>query len=191
MEKDPFVLFDEWYKLADRYCEASAVSIATSNSSGNPSVRFVLLKGYDKRGFFFFSSEFSAKASDISFNPNSAMAFYWECIKRQVRLEGKIEKVIDEESDEYFRRRAKKSQIVSCVSRQSSIMDSLDVFLKDCNKFYEENSECDIPRPDFWVGFRLVPSAFEFWQEGENRCNIRKKFIKERDGSWKCKLLYP
>jgi len=166
------------------------MAIATATKDGKPSVRMVLMKGIDKKGIVFYTNYLSKKASDLEENPLASLLFYWSAntetstISRQVRIEGKVERVPQEESLQYFHSRPRSSQIGACVSIQSSLCkdrQELDKRNEELLTKYE-NNDTPIPKPDCWGGFRVVPQRFEFWQGQTNRLHDRIVFRRQEEG---------
>jgi pyridoxamine 5'-phosphate oxidase len=191
--KNPMTLFDNWLNAAieKKIIEPNAMMLATADSSGKPSARIVLLKEYNENGFVFYSNYTSRKGKDLEENPAAALVFWWGSIIRQVRVEGVVEKTSDEESDLYFSSRPRGSQISALASNQSKPIPNY-AYLK--NKFDEltkqlENRE--IPRPEYWGGYRVKPFMIEFWQARDNRLNDRIRFTKNKSGDWDINRLSP
>ncbi|XP_065052826.1 pyridoxine/pyridoxamine 5'-phosphate oxidase-like isoform X1 [Rhopilema esculentum] len=178
-KKEPLAMFDAWFKMA-KECplikEANSMSLATVSEDFKPSVRIVLLKGYDNAGFRFFTNYSSRKGKDIEKNPNVAVMFYWEPLERQVRVEGKVQKLSESESENYFHMRPRASQLGALASNQSCVIESKEVSEKryaDLEKKYEG---VEIPKPDCWGGYQLIPETFEFWCGGKGRMHDRVVF---------------
>ena len=187
LDPDPLRQFESSFAAAREagLRAPEAMALATATPDGAPSARMVLLKGADERGFVFFTSYESRKGDELEANPRVALLFYWEPLGRQVRVEGTVERVSDEESDAYFASRAPGSRAGAAASRQSrpladrSELDRAVAALGD-----------DVPRPDWWGGYRVRPERYEFWQHRENR--LHDRFCYERDGSaWSIQRLYP
>ena len=189
---DPVLQFEAWFKEANEAEPiANAMSLATVSKSGEPMVRTVLLKLFDKNGFVFFTNYKSRKADQITDNPNIAMLFNWVALERQVSINGVAEKVDTSESLKYFLSRPRGSQLGSWVSDQRSVLTSrkiLEMKLQELkNKFAKRN----IPLPDFWGGYRIKPKSFEFWQGRPNRLNDRFLYSKKDNKSWEIERLEP
>ena len=193
IEKDPFILFDVWMKEAikNKINEPNAMTLATVDKSGKPSARIVLLKGISKKGFVFYTNYKSRKGSELADNPNAALVFWWNILARQVRVEGVIEKVVPEESDAYFKSRPRGSQLGAVVSDQSRSIPSYEYLLKKYKMISEKYADSEIPRPENWGGFRLVPQRIEFWQGRENRLHDRILFKKNKGDDWIIERLSP
>jgi len=183
--EDPLALFERWFEQA-RATEAdpTAMSLATATRDGRPSVRVVLLKGFDPRGFVFYTNYESRKARELMENNHASLLFYWPSYDRQVRIDGTVEKVSPEESTAYFRSRPLESRISVYASRQSVPIESRqaldDLYAAAAARF----ADSDVPRPDWWGGFRLAPHTFEFWQGRTQRLHDRLQYVKQGDGRW-------
>lgn len=185
-----FQTYFEEFQKAD-HPEPTAMSLATSTKSGRPSSRIVLLKSFDERGFVFYTNFTSRKAQQLEENPFAALTFFWNETSRQVRIEGAVEKVSDEEADAYFASRARKSQIGAWASKQSSeIEHSLD-FEKRIAKYTLKFGLSKIPRPEFWGGFRLKPDLVEFWVKKDFRLHERTVHTLLSGNEWATKKIYP
>jgi pyridoxamine 5'-phosphate oxidase len=188
----PLPLFVRWYQEAQRagFLLPESMALATATEEGKPSLRFVLLKAYDERGFVFYTNYGSRKALEMDANPEATLLFHWDVLQRQVRLEGTVERISSEESEAYFRTRPRGSQIGAWASDQSEPLTNRKV-LEDRVKEYEEKFlGREVPLPEFWGGYRLKPRSFEFWQGRANRLHDRIKFI-EDGGAWTKIRLYP
>ncbi len=190
-QNDPFARFHEWYdEMAPNPAgETSAMILSTASSDGVVSSRVVLLKGVDKEGLIFFTNYNSRKSAQLASNKNASLLFYWPNQKRQVRVEGVVEKVSADESDIYFATRPMESRIGAWASEQSSEIESMKT-VEDRFKAFSEKFGNNVPRPVHWGGFRLLPSMFEFWQDGEHRLHNRVVYRREGTG-WKKILLAP
>ncbi len=193
MEK-PLELFHEWMQQAidhEHISEPTAMSLATAASSGMPSCRIVLLKQYNEKGFVFYTNHEGRKSDEIKANPQAALCFYWMPLDRQIRIEGHVEKVSDEEADSYFAGRVRASQIGAWASRQSQPMEH-EASLSDRIKAYEQQfAGQTIPRPSHWSGWRIVPERIEFWIQGDFRIHDRWEYTKDAAGNWLKTSLYP
>lgn len=191
-DADPFKQFDRWFaeskKTGLQYPEAMA--LATATAEGLPSVRMVLMKGYDDRGFCFFTNYESRKADELEHNPRAALLFYWEPYERQIRIEGTIEKLTEEESFAYFKTRPRGSRIGAWASAQSSVIGRREDLEKRVREYEKKFSGSDVPLPPYWGGYRCIPESFEFWQGRVNRLHDRLQFTREEDG-WKRVRLSP
>lgn len=191
---DPLELFGDWYEEAKKneLNDPNAMSLATVDINGIPSVRIVLLKGFDVDGFVFYTNLQSRKANEFKNNPNVAVCFHWKSLQRQVRIEGQVCKVSDKEADEYFKSRARLSRLGAWASKQSEILESRDHLLARLKTFEEKYDGETIPRPSHWSGNRIAAKKIEFWEDGEFR--LHDRFIFERqsiDGPWTKARLYP
>lgn len=188
---DPFKMFDEWYKemAINPSGDSSAMILSTAASDGAVSSRVVLLKEIDKKGFLFFTNYNSRKSAQIGSNHNASLLFYWPNQKRQVRIEGVVEKISDELSDRYFLSRPIDSRLGAWASEQSTEIESMKV-VEERFRLYKEKFGSTIPRPEYWGGYRLIPSMFEFWQEGDHRLHHRT-VLQKKGGGWKISFLAP
>jgi pyridoxamine 5'-phosphate oxidase len=179
VSKDPFEQFDIWYKdvLNSRLSEPNAMIISTVDRAGIPSVRAVLLKSYDNRGFVFFTNYGSNKGKELAENPNAEILFLWKEIERQVRITGKVVKTTKKESEEYFRSRPRESQLGAWASKQSSVIPNREHLIENYEKHRKQFEGKEIPLPPHWGGYRVIPSEFEFWQGRENRLHDRICYI--------------
>lgn len=192
LDPDPHALFDQWLVEAGHSepSDPNACALATADASGAPSVRMVLLKGHDARGFVFYTNHGSRKGRELRENPRAALCFHWKSRARQVRVEGSIEEVSAEESDAYFATRARLSRIGAWASHQSAPLASpaaLEEAVARCVARFEGG---DVPRPEFWGGFRLVPSRIEFWADVQFRLHRRWEYRRGPDG-WTTGYLFP
>lgn len=192
IDKDPFKQFSRWYNhaLESDFLHADAMTLATADKSGKPSARIVLLKGFDKDGFVFFTNFGSKKGIELLENPGAALVFYWDKLDKQVRIEGKIEKIELKEADEYFHSRPRGSQLGALASNQSSVIKSREELEKKYSELEKEFEGAEVPLPEHWGGFRLMPDYFEFWQSRENRLHDRIRYVLENN-SWKIERLAP
>lgn len=190
---DPIEQFERWFEEARRaeVFEPNAMTLATVGPDGQPSARTVLLKGVDRRGLAFFTNLDSRKSRELARNPKAALLFWWGPLQRQVRLEGKIERVEDAEADAYFATRPRGSQIGAWASQQSSAVESRAALEAAEARFRERFEGGEVPRPDFWGGFRLVPEAIEFWQGRINRLHDRLRYDRQANGTWRIVRLSP
>jgi pyridoxamine 5'-phosphate oxidase len=190
---DPFALFDEWFAKAQSSepNDPNAMALATADCVGNPSVRMVLLKGHGPEGFAFYTNEESNKGRELKENPSAALLFHWKTLRRQVRIEGEVERISDEDADAYFATRSRDSQLGAWASDQSRPLESRELFEARYEKMKARFEGKIVPRPPHWGGFRLVPLIFEFWQDRPHRLHERRVFVGQNDGSWSEGLLYP
>lgn len=184
--------FNQWLEEAEELepNDPTAVALATASPDGQPSVRMVLLKAADERGFVIYTNYESQKGSELLANPKAAMCFHWKSLRRQVRIEGRIEQVAKEDADAYFSSRHRDSRIGAWASQQSRPMEDRFSLEKAVAKYALKYAVGDIPRPDYWSGFRLVPEKIEFWRERPFRLHDRKVY-KPSDQGWHEEILYP
>lgn len=194
VDADPIAQFNNWLDDA-RACETIdeplAMTVATANSLGIPSARIVLLRSAGEDGFVFYTNRNSHKGRDLTQNPHAALVFYWGPLERQVRIEGAVSLVSDEDSDEYFASRPHRSQIAAVASDQSRVLDTratLDDRFARLENQYPAGSP--IARPQHWGGYRVTPDMIEFWQGGRNRLHDRLQYTRAGDG-WQLERLYP
>ena len=191
-DDDPISRFAGEYERAgaSEKFEVSRCALATADQKGRPTVRFVLLKGFDERGFAFFTNFESAKARDLAVNPHAEMAFHWHTIGVQVRVRGPVARVSDQEADDYFASRDRGSQLGAWASHQSAKLDwreSLEAAVREAAKRFEGVS---VERPPFWGGYRIAPAAIEFWENRDDR--LHDRWLYERDGNgWRVARLCP
>ena len=192
MFSDPLAFFNSLYKQYQdtEVSESSAMTLATATTDARPSARVVLLKAFDESGFAFYTNLGSRKALELAKNPFAALCFYWEPIGYQIRIEGTVVKVSDTEADIYFDSRPRDSQIGAWASRQSETLSSRATLDARVNALNEKYAGRDVPRPDFWSGYKVVPERYEFWQRRLNRLHERICYVKNNIG-WQRKLLYP
>ena len=195
---NPFAQFHAWFKLAldcDDIAEPNAVCVSTSTKDGRPSSRMVLMKRYSDDGFTFFTNYGSRKGQELAENPFAALLFFWPALHRQVRIEGRVERLSEELSTEYFHRRPLGSQVSATVSPQSAVvasraelLEKYDALMRACSS---EGGEM-LERPDYWGGYLLAPSRFEFWQGQSNRLHDRIVFVRdEKEDIWSTSRLGP
>ena len=192
MATDPHRLFEDWFALA-REAEpndANAMALATADAAGRPSVRMVLLKGHDQRGFVFYTNQDSRKGGELEANPNAALLFHWKSLRRQVRVEGAVEPVVADEADAYFATRSRDSQLGAWASDQSRPLDRRETFESRYEEMRTRFEGQDVPRPPRWSGYRVVPERIEFWTDRAHRLHERRLFTR-RDGGWIEGLLFP
>ncbi|WP_173931038.1 pyridoxamine 5'-phosphate oxidase [Chelativorans sp. Marseille-P2723] len=190
---EPFRMFGEWLKEAERSepNDPNAVALATVDPDGMPNVRMVLLKGYDNRGFVFYTNFESTKGVEILSSMKAAMCFHWKSLRRQVRIRGSVEKVSNEEADAYFASRPRGSRIGAWASKQSRTLESRYALEKAVAGYTAKFSVGEIPRPDYWSGLRIKPMSIEFWQDKQFRLHDRLVFSATDDGRWTTTRLYP
>jgi pyridoxamine 5'-phosphate oxidase len=192
LDPDPIVQFREWFEKvidADLH-EPNAMILATATDDSKPSVRTVLLKGYDERGFVFYTNYEGRKAGELEKNPVCALLFYWGELERQVRIEGRASRLPGEESDAYFLSRPRGSRVGAWASEQSRPVEDRSVLEERVRALLAEYEGREIPRPPFWGGYRVEPEVMEFWQGRENRLHDRLVYRRTREG-WKIERLQP
>jgi pyridoxamine 5'-phosphate oxidase len=192
MTETPLSLFNDWYGEAVPVepNDPNAMAVATVGADGQPSVRMVLLKGHDERGFVFYTNFEGRKAGEILAHPKAALLFHWKSLRRQIRIEGVVEQVSDEEADAYFATRGRDSQLGAWASAQSRPLDSRETFMARFDAVSAQYEGGDVPRPPHWGGFRVIPDRFEFWQDREHRLHERRVFTRKGD-DWDEGMLYP
>lgn len=183
---NPFVKFEEWLNFARKseINDPEAVCLATVNAEGKPSVRMVLLRGWGENGFWFNTNENSQKGREIAATGVGAMCIHWKSLRKQVRIEGHFTITTPEESDAYFAKRPRGSQIGAWASNQSAPLENMDALkakVAEIEALYEGK---DIPRPAYWHGYKLVPESIEFWEDGEYRLHERIVYKKDSQGNW-------
>ncbi len=190
-DPEPFTQFARWLaQIRELESDPTAMSLATATADGRPSVRIVLLKAADLRGFVFYTNYESRKAQELAQTGRASLLFYWRPLERQVRIDGVVEKVTDAESDAYFSGRPIESRWSVYASRQSSIIpgrDALEARFEAARRAYGE----DVPRPSWWGGYRVVPDEFEFWQGRSNRLHDRLRYRRQPEGAWERQRLAP
>ena len=190
--RNPMEQFARWWDEVEKakIVEPNAMTLATVDAAGAPAARVVLLKAFDARGFSFFTNYQSRKGRELESNPRAALVLYWQLLERQVRIEGSVEKVSREESEAYFNTRPLAARIGAWVSRQSDVIASrqwLEQRQRELTERYGEN----VPLPDFWGGYRVVPHAIEFWQGRPSRLHDRIRYTRQQDDSWRIERLSP
>ncbi|MDH3728429.1 MAG: pyridoxamine 5'-phosphate oxidase [Myxococcales bacterium] len=191
-EDDPIGRFSREYARAgaSEPFEVGRCALATADAQGRPSVRFVLLKGFDPRGFVFYTNFESQKVRDLEGNPRAALAFHWHTTGVQVRVRGAVSRVSDDEADLYFATRDRESQLGAWASRQSAELDDPKTLEAEVARVAKRFEDVSVERPPFWGGFRITPDAIEFWENRDSRLHDRWLYRRSGDG-WCCARLYP
>ncbi len=192
LSDDPSALFSAWLREAEASepNDANAMALATADAEGLPDVRMVLLKGFDARGFVFYTNTGSMKGRELAENPQAALVFHWKSLRRQVRARGPVSHVADAEADAYFQSRHRDSRIGAIASRQSRPLADRATMMAEVAALKDRYGEGPVPRPTYWTGFRIAPTTLEFWQDGAFRLHDRVRF--SRDGAgWSRARLYP
>ena len=193
LESDPIVQFEKWFREAwdENYPMPHAMSLATASAEGLPTVRTVLLKGYDSNGFVFFTNYGSRKAKQISNNPQAALLFPWVRLGRQVTVAGRVEKISKSESVQYFLSRPRGSQLSAWASAQSTVISSRAILESAFATVKRRFAEGEVPLPDFWGGYRVDPDSIEFWQNRKDRLHDRFLYNRGENGAWRIDRLAP
>ncbi len=194
VDRDPIRQFSSWYDdaVAASILEPEAMTLATATPDGHPSARIVLLRGFDARGFCFFTNYDSHKGRELAANPHAALVFHWTALERQVRIEGRVEKTAEPESDAYFKSRPPKSRIGAWSSPQSEVLPDRAALEELFARFTAEHpDDTVIPRPPHWGGYRLIPERIEFWQGRRSRLHDRIRFRRTAEGEWIIERLAP
>jgi pyridoxamine 5'-phosphate oxidase len=191
-QKNPIDQFKIWFQQAldSELLEPNAMTVSTTTKDGYPSARIVLLKAFDERGFVFFTNYDSKKGQKLTHNPYASLVFWWGELERQIRIEGKVEKVTPQESDQYFYSRPRDSQLGAWVSQQSKIIESRAILDQEFAKLKAQYEDKIIPRPEHWGGFRVIPNLMEFWQGRPNRLHDRLLYRQDHD-TWIMERLAP
>jgi len=192
--EDPFELFEKWYVEAKKkeINDPNALALGTASKKGIPSVRMVLLKGFDKNGFIFYTNLNSQKGNELKENPNASMCFHWKSLLRQIRISGSLNQVDNRTADDYYNTRGYESRIGAWASKQSSVLKSRDELLNSLENFKKKYNDKDkVPRPEHWSGWNLKPLSIEFWLDGENRIHERLKYSLNEKSIWIKSLLSP
>lgn len=193
MRPDPIAQFGEWFRLAvDAGIDLpNAMVLATASLDARPAARYVLLKDYNENGFVFYSHSVSAKGRQLAENPRASLIFYWNGLDRQIRIEGKVERTSDREADEYFESRPLDSRISAWAAPQSSVIENREYLESHVEELKLRFGDGGVPRPDDWVGYRVIPDAVEFWQGRENRLHDRILYTLGGNGAWSMARLAP
>ncbi|MFT8490568.1 MAG: pyridoxamine 5'-phosphate oxidase [Gluconobacter oxydans] len=192
LKADPFALFAAWMSDAEKSepNDPNAMAVATATPDGRPSVRMLLLKGVDERGFVFYTNLESRKGRELLANPHVALLFHWKSLRRQIRIEGPVEAVSAAEADAYFASRSRMSRLGAIASDQSRPLDDRSTFEERLKAMDEKYGDGPIPRPANWSGFRVLPEAIEFWQDRPYRLHDRAVWTRDGNG-WNVTRLYP
>lgn len=192
VSSNPFHQFENWFDsaLEAQIEETNAMTLATADKEGKVSARIVLLKGFDEKGFTFFTNYLSKKGNQIAENPSGALVFFWKELERQIRIEGHIEKVSEQESIDYYNVRPVGSRLGSWASLQSSVLKNREELVNRQTEFEKKFEGKDIPKPDYWGGYRLVPILIEFWQGRPNRLHDRIRYTLQ-ESKWVIERLAP
>jgi pyridoxamine 5'-phosphate oxidase len=192
IDPDPIRQFGAWFADAAELPDSNAMALATSTRDGRPSARMVLLKGFDDRGFTFFTNYESRKADELRENPRAALVFFWQQLHRQIRIEGSVERTSGEESDAYFATRARGSQVAARASDQSRPLSGREELERRVELVETAFAHRPVERPECWGGYRLVPNSIEFWQGQANRLHDRLRYTRmEVGGAWTTERLAP
>jgi pyridoxamine 5'-phosphate oxidase len=189
---DPFALFHTWFQdaIGSGIYLPESMALGTATPDGKPSVRLVLLKGYDDQGFVFFTNYESRKATELDANPEATLVFHWAILQRQVRIEGTVQRITEEESKAYYHSRARGSQIGAWASKQSQPLATRKILEDEVKRYEGEFKDGEVPLPPFWGGYRLHPRSMEFWQGKASRLHDRIKFLRN-ESAWDRQRLYP
>jgi pyridoxamine 5'-phosphate oxidase len=192
VDADPVVQFGRWFEQATQagLLEPSAMTLATATPDGRPSARMVLLRGFDERGFCFYTNYQSRKAAELAANPRAALVFWWDALERQVRIEGRVEPTSRAESEAYFASRPPGSQLSAAASPQSRVIDDRATLERRVAELAASHQDGQVPLPDFWGGYRLTPEVIEFWQGRPNRLHDRLRYRRAGD-AWVIERLAP
>jgi len=190
---NPFEQFRNWMDeaVAAQFREPYAMTLATSAADSRPAARMVLLRGYDERGFTFYSNRASRKGNEIAENPRASLVFYWAELERQVRIEGNVEWTTEAESDAYFRTRPRGHQLSAWASSQSEVISDREFLEREMAELTARYADKEVPRPPHWGGYRVVPDTIEFWQGRPSRLHDRLLYRRQPDGSWLIQRLSP
>ncbi|HEY0085775.1 MAG TPA: pyridoxamine 5'-phosphate oxidase [Allosphingosinicella sp.] len=193
MADDPHAIFEEWLAEAQlsEVNDPTAMALATVDAQGQPSVRMVLMKGHDARGFVFYTNLDSRKGGDLAANPRAAVLFHWKSLRRQVRVEGPVEPVSAEEADAYFATRGRDSQLGAWASDQSRPLDARATFEARFEAVKARFEGGEVPRPPRWSGYRVLAERIELWNDRAHRLHERRLFTRDRQGNWHDGLLFP
>jgi pyridoxamine 5'-phosphate oxidase len=193
VDADPFRQFQIWFDQATaaELPEPYAMALATATPQGHPSVRMVLLRGLDQRGLAFFTNYQSRKANELDANPHASLLFFWQELERQVRIDGRVERISSAESDRYFHSRPPASRVGAWASPQSQVIASRDALEARVRDLEDRYASSEIPRPAHWGGYRVMPDTFEFWQGRPSRLHDRLRYTRNHDSDWIVERLAP
>lgn len=193
IDADPFRQFQVWFEqtLAANLIEPNAMTLATATPDGRPSARMVLLKGFDARGFVWYTNYESRKGDELAANPQAALVLFWPELSRQIRIEGDVTPVSAAESDSYFASRPRGSQIGAAASYQSQVIPGREPLEQRAAELEAQYAGREVPRPPYWGGYRLSPSVIEFWQGRPSRMHDRLRYVREGEGTWRIERLSP
>lgn len=192
VDPNPFIQFQQWFDqaLVAQLPEPNAMTLATVTPDGKPRARMVLLKDFDEQGFVFYTNYNSQKGQELAENPQASLVFWWAQLERQVRIGGRVEKVSENQSDEYFFSRPLNSRLGAWVSNQSEVIESREVLEQKLQELHTKYQDQDVPRPRHWGGLRVIPIEIEFWQGRPSRLHDRLLYTRE-NSSWKIERLSP
>jgi pyridoxamine 5'-phosphate oxidase len=192
LASSPFAQFQAWMADAEKSepNDPNAMFVATTTLDGHPSVRTILLKGVDDRGFVFYTNKESRKGDELARNPHVALLFHWKSLRRQIRIEGRVEPVTDAEADAYYASRPRISRLGAWASQQSRPLADRTVLVERLAEM-ERRYSGDVPRPGYWSGYRVLPEMFEFWQDMPYRLHDRTVYRRFEDGEWEQNKLFP
>lgn len=193
LDPSPFAQFQNWFSAAENagLIHPNAFTLATSGNERRPAARMLLLKGFDDKGFVFYTNSESKKGNDFSENPNASICFWWGVLERQVRIDGEVELVDESAADLYFASRPRGSQIGAWASPQSSVIESREVLESRYREIEKQYEGKDIPRPPYWQGYILIPRTIEFWQGRPDRLHDRLRYTQVAQGNWEIERLAP
>ncbi len=193
IDNNPIIQFQHWFDEAvkEKILEPNAFILATSMVDFKPSARVMLLKGVENNSFVFFTNYESRKGKELTWNPYAAMVFLWLPMQRQIRIEGRVEKITNEESENYFHSRPRESQLGAWCSAQSSVLENRIALVNKYTELEEKYEGKDVPKPPFWGGFKVIPSSIEFWQGRTSRLHDRLRYNLIKEGDWKLERLSP
>lgn len=188
---EPLGLYRQWFAEAEasELNDPNAAALATATAEGMPSVRMVLVKRADERGFSFFTNAESRKGEELAANPRAALCLHWKSLRRQVRVEGAVRGLPDDEVEAYFHSRSRRSQLGAAASRQSRVLPSREVLEEQVARFEQEHPQ-EVPKPPYWRGYTVFPERVEFWKDGPDRLHDRLLYTREGNG-WRTVRLYP